>query len=117
MTEDPTYDRLGILRPPDARLADAEPEHAVLRRLPTWPDSPDLRGHDELHPVPGAVEANRGRACRSCGTLLWDRHRVPSEHTVEVCAWNRAWTDRRDAKSGRSPKTGADAPNIMELGF
>lgn len=116
MADDP-YDRFGILRPPPPETADAPPEQDVIRRDPSWPNSPDIRGHDELHPVPGAVPANRGRTCPDCLTLLWDRFRIPPEHTAEVCAWNVAWTEAQDDKAGRQPKTGAGSPDLMQQGF
>ncbi len=119
MADDPTYDIAGgSLAPmgtngqsPAPELAEVPPDQAVIRRLPTWPDSPGLRGHDEVHPVPGAVPANQGRTCPACKALLWSRHRVPPAHTIEACQFNRAWLERLDGEPGQP-----DGPLSRPLG-
>jgi len=85
----------------------------TVRPTDNWPAT---RGHDELHPVPGAVPANRGARCPDCGAPLWDRNNeAGGPHTAEVCEWNQAHTARREAEAGRRPRVGPGAPDLLTV--
>lgn len=75
------------------------PEPATVRPTRAWPAT---RGHQVLHPVPGAVPTSAGATCPECLTLLWDpNNEAGGPHSVEVCEWNQASLERRDINGGR----------------
>jgi len=72
----------------------------------------------ELHPVAGAIEANRGRRCGACATLLWDpNNEAAGPHSIEACEWNIAYNQRTDPVGRRRPLAGPGAPDLSTEGF
>lgn len=64
-----------------------------MRPTREWPAT---RGHQVLHPVPGAVPTSGDGRCPERLTLLWDpNNEAGGPHTVEVCEWNQASLERR----------------------